>query len=158
MSIFTRKCYKITLIQQFVVNKMNSFIELFFYLSVCPSAIPIPPPSLNQWMFVGQICSLMNVVDHENEWFWGGEGPWAWAWRIIEPLHDKTNKMTVHSAKTRISPGIRPIWPESSLYAQWVAKNPSFLHADSEDSDQTGRMHQTGRMPRLISVSYLQNW
>ena len=29
---------------------------------------------------------------------------------------------------------------ESSLCAQWVAKDPSFLHADSEDSDQTGRM------------------
>ena len=29
----------------------------------------------------------------------------------------------------------RPVWSESSLYAQWVAKNPSFLHADSEDSD-----------------------
>ena len=35
-------------------------------------------------------------------------------------------------------------WSESSLCAQWVAKDPSFLHADSEDSDQTGRM------PRLI--------
>ena len=33
---------------------------------------------------------------------------------------------------------------ESSLSAQWVAKDPSFLHADSEDSDQAGRM------PRLI--------
>ena len=31
--------------------------------------------------------------------------------------------------------------------AQWVAKDPSFLHADSEDSDQTGH---PGRMPRLI--------
>ena len=29
---------------------------------------------------------------------------------------------------------------------QWVAKDPRFLHADSEDSDQTGRM------PRLIWV------
>ena len=29
---------------------------------------------------------------------------------------------------------------------QWVAKDPSFLHADSEDSDQTGRM------PRLIWI------
>ena len=36
--------------------------------------------------------------------------------------------------------------PESSLCTQWVAKNPSFLHADSEDSDQTGQM------PRLIWV------
>ena len=35
---------------------------------------------------------------------------------------------------------------ESSLCTQWVAKDPSFLQADSEDSDQTGRM------PRLICV------
>ena len=27
--------------------------------------------------------------------------------------------------------------PESSLCAQWVAKDPRFLQADSEDSDQT---------------------
>ena len=32
----------------------------------------------------------------------------------------------------------------SSLCAQWIAKDPRFLHADSEDSDQTGQM------PRLI--------
>ena len=32
------------------------------------------------------------------------------------------------------------------MCAQWVAKDPSFLHADSEDSEQTGRM------PRLIWV------
>ena len=48
--------------------------------------------------------------------------------------------------RTQISLGIRPVWTESSLCAQWVAKDPSFLHADSEDSDQTGRM------PRLIWV------
>ena len=32
------------------------------------------------------------------------------------------------------------------VFAQWVAKDPSFLHADSEGSDQTGQM------PRLIWV------
>ena len=64
----------------------------------------------------------------------------------FEPPHDKTNKMTVHPAKRQISLGIRPVWSESSLCAQLVAKNPSFLHADSEDSDQTGQM------PRLICV------
>ena len=58
----------------------------------------------------------------------------------FEPRHDKTNKVTVRRAKTQISLGIRPVWSESSLYAQWVAKDPSFLHADSEDSDQTGWM------------------
>ena len=45
----------------------------------------------------------------------------------FEPRHDKTNKVTVRPANT-----------------QWVAKSPRFLHADSEDSDQTWRM------PKLI--------
>ena len=53
---------------------------------------------------------------------------------INEPPHDKTNKMTLRPAKTLISLSIRPVWSESSLCAQWVAKDPSFLHADSEDS------------------------
>ena len=52
---------------------------------------------------------------------------------LIEPWHDKTNKMSVRPAKTQISLGIRPVWSESSLCAQWVAKDPNFLHADSED-------------------------
>ena len=54
---------------------------------------------------------------------------------IFELLHDKTNKMTVCPAKTQISLGIRPVWSESSLCTQWVAKDPSFLQADREDSD-----------------------
>ena len=37
---------------------------------------------------------------------------------------------------------VRPV--KSSLCAQWVAKDQRFLHAGSEDSDQTGQM------PRLI--------
>ena len=46
---------------------------------------------------------------------------------------------------------LRPAWAsaqsdQSLLCAQWVAKDPRFLHADSEGSDQTGRM------PRLIWV------
>ena len=65
---------------------------------------------------------------------------------INVPRHDKTDKMSVRPAKTRISLGICPVWSESSLCAQWVAKVQRFLHADSEDSDQTGRM------PRLIWV------
>ena len=54
--------------------------------------------------------------------------------------------MTVRPAKTQISLGIHPVWSEPSLCIQWVAKDPRFLHADSEDSDQTGQM------PRLIWV------
>ena len=46
-----------------------------------------------------------------------------------------TNKLTVRPAKTQFSLSIRPVWSESSLCAQWVAMNLSFLHADSEDSE-----------------------
>ena len=48
--------------------------------------------------------------------------------------------------RLRSARGIRPVWSESLLCAQWVAKGTSFLHADSEDSDQTWRK------PRLIWV------
>ena len=65
---------------------------------------------------------------------------------VYEPRHDKTNKVNVRPAKTQISLSIRPVWSESSLCAQWVAMDPRFLHADSEDSGQIGRM------PRLIWV------
>ena len=54
---------------------------------------------------------------------------------------------SVHPAKkTQISLGIRPVWSESSLCTQWVAKDPRSLHAYSKGSDQTGQM------PRLIWV------
>ena len=48
--------------------------------------------------------------------------------------------------KTQTNLGIHPVWFESPLSTQWVAKDPSFLHADSEDSDQTGLM------PRLLWI------
>ena len=61
--------------------------------------------------------------------------------------HDMTKPTKwVHPAKTGISLGICPIWSESSLCTQWVAKDPSFLHANSKDSDQTGQI------PKLIWV------
>ena len=64
---------------------------------------------------------------------------WAATWQ-------NQQSVAVRPAKTQISLGICPVWSQSSLCAQWVAKDPSFLHADSKDSDQTGRM------PRLIWV------
>ena len=51
---------------------------------------------------------------------------------------DKTKKMTcVPSEDSDQS-------DQSSLCAQWVAKDPRFLHADREDSDQTGRTADLG--------------
>ena len=69
-----------------------------------------------------------------------------WKQSLFEPRHDKTIKMAVRPAKTRISLGIRPVWSESSLSA-WRSIGSLATHwAHSEDSDQTGRM------PRLIWV------
>ena len=45
----------------------------------------------------------------------------------------KPTKWHVRPAKTQISLGIRPVWSESWLCAQWVAKDLSFLCVDSED-------------------------
>ena len=46
----------------------------------------------------------------------------------------------VRPVKIQISLYIRTVWSESSLDAFWIAKDAKFLHADSEDSDQTTRM------------------
>ena len=78
--------------------------------------------------------------------------------KLIKPPHDKPTKWHVRPAKTQISLGIRPAWPESSLCAQWVAKDPSFLNEDSENS---GHQSSAGRtchfvgfvMRRLILLS-----
>ena len=66
-----------------------------------------------------------------------------------KPPHDKTNKMIYAPSE------LRSAWSaqsdQSPQSAHRVAKNPSFLHADSEDSDQTGLM------PRLLmSLRWVQ--
>ena len=42
--------------------------------------------------------------------------------------------------KAKISLGICPVWSEASLCALMIAKDLSFPHVGSKDSDQTGRM------------------
>ena len=54
---------------------------------------------------------------------------------LCEPRHDKTNRVSVRPAKTLISLGICPVWSVFTVRA----KDPNFLHADSEDSDQTAQ-------------------
>ena len=58
----------------------------------------------------------------------------------------KPTKWPVHWQKTQINLVICPAWSESSLCTQWVAKDPRFLHADSEDSEKIGWV------PRLNGV------
>ena len=101
------------------------------------------------WVIAGRtiillvlLCRGLHVV---TEWT-----PPPGRYRVLKDCGDamsrdmtKTNKMGVRTAKTRISLGIRPVWSEPSLCAQWEAKDPSFLHADSEESDQTGRWSES---------------
>ena len=49
----------------------------------------------------------------------------------------KPKKWHVRPAKTQIS----PVWSQASLCTQWVAKDPSFLHADSENSESSLGAH-----------------
>ena len=70
--------------------------------------------------FVGFVMSYL---------IWWLHHSWLISHSVFELPHDKTNKMTVRPANL----GICPVWSKSSLCAQWVAKDSSFLHADSED-------------------------
>ena len=55
----------------------------------------------------------------------------------------KPTKRPVLPAKTQISLGIHPVWSDFT-FALWLAKDPNYLQADSEYSDQ---------IPKLIRVS-----
>ena len=52
----------------------------------------------------------------------------------------KPTKWHVYPVTTQISLRIGQVWLETSLWTQWVAKDPSFPHVDSKDSNQTGRI------------------
>ena len=62
--------------------------------------------------------------------------------KVFEPQHVKTNKMictpSEDSSACTLAQSWCAVWPESSQSVEWVAKDPRFLHADSEDCDQTG--------------------
>ena len=97
---------------------------------------------LNNWMLQQNLrCLYWKFL---KKIYFGG--PFCVSLKQNEPPHDKTNKMIVHPMKIQISLGIRPVWSESLLCTQWVAKDPNLLHADIEDSDKTRRM------PKLIWV------
>ena len=97
---------------------------------------------LMTWMRMTQLqVSFTVIVNNKDQNSSGIRKTWCNYPKQCEPRHDKTN-----TAKTQISLGIHPVWSESSLCTQWIVKDPRFLHAGSEDSDQTVKM------PRLIRV------
>ena len=79
---------------------------------------------------------------------------WCNCYAKMSHLMTKPTKW-LHSAKTQISLGIHPVWSESSQCTQWVAEGPMFLHADREDSDQTGQIWVfPGRTVILLVLSW----
>ena len=63
------------------------------------------------------------------------------------PCHDKTNKMACAPSEDSDQPGLPPsLIRVFAVCSMGNSKDPSFLHADSRDPDETGRM------PRLIWV------
>ena len=115
---------------------------VYRYLNILwPNSTNFPNSPLIQ-----SLCIFIPKMDYRfNEWRHYIPRCGVILWKI-EPLHDKTNKVTVRPAKTQISLGIRPVWSESSLSA-WRKLGSLATHSvHSEDSDQTGRM------PRLIWV------
>ena len=68
---------------------------------------------------------------------------WRWCkqqdfYSILERAASWQNQQNGMCTQRRL----RPAWASAqpSLRIQWVAKNPSFLQTEKEDSDQTGRM------------------
>ena len=76
----------------------------------------------------------------------------------------KQTKCSEHPAKTQIRLGGSaqcPVWSGPSLCVEWIAKDPRHIHADGEDSHQTGRMHRliwvfTGRTCHFIGFVMLR--
>ena len=70
-----------------------------------------------------------------------------WDARLIWVKYDLSCDITKPTKSVCAQRRFRSAWAstqydQSLLCAQRVAKDPSHLHADSEDSDQTGRMHR----------------
>ena len=84
--------------------------------------------------FVGCICLMVHFLILQLMYIYMSQ-------RMI-----KATKRHVRPAKTQIRLGIHPVWSESSLCAQWVAKDPKAFFM------QTAKTDQTGQMPRLIWV------
>ena len=72
---------------------------------------------------------------------------------IYELPHDKTNKMTCTPSDDSDQPGHPPSMTRVFAVHSKVAKEPSFLHADSEDSD--GQADLSLRWARVILLLLL---
>ena len=71
---------------------------------------------------------------------------------LIQLQHEKTNNVVVHQEKTQISLGISSVWFESSLSSWRRLWSIVTLWPQSEDSDQSGWMHNLIRVCALSTL------
>ena len=107
------------------------------------------------WYHVKCLGHDTSVRQHYKTEHWApclNQTPSWYDWKIVEsdvkPEYTHTHTTNGMCTQQRL----RSSWASSQsdqslLCIHWVAKDPSFLHMDREDSDQTGQM------PRLIWVS-----
>ena len=124
-----------------VVKSAVTFLMLGFFTSLIPRVSPLPGHSPHLWgkTMIGALCRPISPLPLQDK---TGCIQFTGTLLLYDLSHlmTKQTKWSVCPAKTQINLAIRPVWSESLLCAQWVAKDPSFLHADSENSDQTGQM------------------
>ena len=71
----------------------------------------------------------------------------------VDIIRKKTSDFSLLSVKTeKHRTSFTAQFDQSLLCAQWVAKDPVFLHADSEHSDQTDRWTNTMFIERPLST------
>ena len=108
-----------SLISTFVIRCLGSKISLVFLCAISKLvSLKLRGPV---WALPGR-KPLRQVFSWRGSY---GKTIWTTTW-------PKSTKWRC-PANTLISLDIHPVWSESSLWAQWVAKDPRFLYADSED-------------------------
>ena len=78
------------------------------------------------WAFAGRLCDTYHYL-LSISLCWAQVSIWAATWQNQQ--NDRA------PSEDSDGPGLPPSLTKSLLCAQWVAKDSSFLHADSEDSD-----------------------
>ena len=108
------------------------------------------------WVFVGCICHfvcfvMLRLILCKGDRVWRIWTAWIWMgnnipdgidtkeiWyfpfmKLIWAASWQNQQCGCAPSEESDQSGIRPVWSESSLCAQWVAKDPSYLHAHIED-------------------------
>ena len=75
------------------------------------------------------ICAFVVCIEQKQVFSWRSSNYCCTHSNLLEqcePRHDKTNKVTVHPAKTQFSLGIRPVWPvfAERMKKAWVLSYP----------------------------------